>query len=78
MTDSPRLPKGVWINTSLAVVVAAGGAGAWALLGSSSSSKSATGRTVAVQRGDVTAQVSASGNVTLPTSWTSRSPLRAR
>ena len=67
MTDSPRLPKGVWINTSLAVVVAAGGAGAWALLGSSSSGKSATGRTVAVQRGDVTAAVSASGNVTLPT-----------
>ena len=67
MTDSPRLSKGVWINTSLAVVVAAGGAGAWALLGSSSSDKSSSGRTVAVQRGDVTAQVSASGNVTLPT-----------
>ncbi|MBW8803226.1 MAG: HlyD family efflux transporter periplasmic adaptor subunit [Catenulisporales bacterium] len=67
MTDSPRLPKGVWINTSLAVVVAAGGAGAWVLLGDSSPSKAATGRTVAVQRGDVTAQVSASGNVTLPT-----------
>jgi multidrug efflux pump subunit AcrA (membrane-fusion protein) len=66
MTDSPRLPKGVWINTSLAVVVAAGGAGAWALLGSSDSTKSTSGRTVAVQRGDVTAQVSASGNVTLP------------
>ena len=68
MTDSPRLPKGVWINTSLAVVVAAGGAGAWALLGSSSSDKTAAnGRTIAVQRGNVTAQVSASGNVTLPT-----------
>ncbi|MEY9859867.1 multidrug efflux pump subunit AcrA (membrane-fusion protein) [Catenulispora sp. GAS73] len=67
MTDSPRLQKGVWINTSLAVVVAAGGAGAWALLGSSNSGKSTTGRTVAVQRGNVTAQVSASGNVTLPT-----------
>jgi multidrug efflux pump subunit AcrA (membrane-fusion protein) len=67
MTDSPRLQKGVWINTSLAVVVAAGGAGAWALLGSSNSDKSTTGRTVAVQRGAVTAQVSASGNVTLPT-----------
>ncbi|MBS2551283.1 HlyD family efflux transporter periplasmic adaptor subunit [Catenulispora sp. NL8] len=67
MTDSPRLPKGVWINTSLAVVVAAGGAGAWALLGSSNSGKSAAGRTVAVQRGNVTAEVSASGNVTLPT-----------
>ncbi|MFL6114171.1 MAG: efflux RND transporter periplasmic adaptor subunit [Catenulispora sp.] len=67
MTDSPRLPKGVWINTSLAVVVAAGGAGAWVLLGDSSPSTAATSRTVAVQRGDVTAQVSASGNVTLPT-----------
>ncbi|NUR61736.1 MAG: HlyD family efflux transporter periplasmic adaptor subunit [Catenulispora sp.] len=68
MTDSPRLPKGVWINTSLAVVVAAGGAGAWALLGSDATSKAgASSRTVAVQRGDVTAQVSASGNVTLPT-----------
>src|SRR3954447_22271984 len=68
MTDSPRLPKGVWINTSLAVVVAAGGAGAWALLGDSSTSQAAVGgRTVAVQRGDVTAQVSASGNITLPT-----------
>lgn len=68
MTDSPRLPKGVWINTSLAVVVAAGGAGAWALLGSDSTGKAASSsRTVAVQRGDVTAQVSASGNVTLPT-----------
>ena len=68
MTDSPRLPKGVWINTSLAVVVAAGGAGAWALLGSSSTANTAAGsRTTAVQRGNVTAQVSASGNVTLPT-----------
>lgn len=67
MTDSPRLPKGVWINTSLAVVVAAGGAGAWALLGSSGSGRSAAGRTAAVQRGDVTAEVSASGNITLPT-----------
>ncbi|WP_194898920.1 HlyD family efflux transporter periplasmic adaptor subunit [Catenulispora pinisilvae] len=67
MTDSPRLPKGVWINTSLAVVVAAGGAGAWALLGSSNSGSSTTGRTVAVQRGNVSSEVSASGNVTLPT-----------
>ncbi|WP_194907646.1 efflux RND transporter periplasmic adaptor subunit [Catenulispora rubra] len=49
------------------MVVAAGGAGAWALLGSSNSGKSTAGRTVAVQLGNVTAQVSASGNVTLPT-----------
>ena len=66
MTDTPRLPRGVLINASLVAVVAAGGGIAYAMVGSDSSGNSTSGRTVAVQRGDVTAQVSASGNVTLP------------
>lgn len=60
-----RLPRAVFVNTGLAVVIAGGAVWAYTSFSSAEAAESTTGstRTVSVQQGTVTATVTASGSV---------------
>jgi multidrug efflux pump subunit AcrA (membrane-fusion protein) len=59
-----RFPRGRWLNLGLGLVLAACVAGAWLVVGDPGTSTAATTRTTTVGRGDVTASVTGTGNLT--------------